>query len=170
MITNIRQPLISDLNYILDIDLKCFEDPWDVDTWKEIIKNETYNMFIGTYKTLPVGIVVWTNNIITRIGVKPSYRNNGVGTKLIQAMELAEMQKGTKSLTAFITESLCCPTCVLDVSKWFVRRGYRGTGIARNKGLFCGVCEDQYIFEKTLEMETKTYVKANVSDGSTFTF
>ncbi len=170
MITNIRQPLISDLNYILDIDLKCFEDPWDIEVWKEIVKNETSNMFIGTYRAIPVGVIVWTSNILARIGVKPSFRGNGVGTQLIHALELAEMQKGTKTIITFITESLCCPGHKLDVSRWFVTRGYRGKGIAHDKGLFCGMREDEYIFEKILEMETKTYAKANISDGSTLTF
>lgn len=159
MLTNIRKPEPPDFNYILDIDLKCFEDNWSYNEWRETLYDSQYGVLIGTYQGLPVGFIVWFNDgkrgIITRLGVKPAYRQKGVGSQLLKAVEVILIQQGVKELLFSVTESLCRPGEPYDVSKWIIEQGYRVNGLIKGTGLYCGVKEDEIGFYKFLEETSK---------------
>jgi N-acetylglutamate synthase-like GNAT family acetyltransferase len=159
MLTNIRKPEPQDLNYILDIDLKSFEDNWSYNTWRETLYDPRYGVLIGTYKGLPVGFVVWfggtKEGLITRLGVKPVYQQKGVGTQLLDAVEVILSQQGIKEVHFPVTESLCTPGQPYDVSRWLTKRKYRASGLIRGSGIYCGVKEDEIIFQKFLEETSK---------------
>jgi len=156
MITNIRKPGAQDLNYILDIDLKCFEDTWPHTKWRETVRDPNYGMLIGTYQGLPVGFIVWSNDgVIARLAVKPTYRNKGVGSQLLAAVEVIFSQQTILEVKFPITESLCQPGVSYDMSHWLTNRGYRANGLIKGAGWFSDTKEDQIKFHKFLEGSTK---------------
>jgi GNAT superfamily N-acetyltransferase len=158
MLTNIRKPSAADLNYILDIDLKCFEDNWSLIKWRETVSDPRNGVLIGTYQGLPVGFIVWLSagkSIVERLGVKASYQNKGVGSQLLSAVEVILTQQGINELIFPVTESRCKPHTPKDVSKWIIGRGYSATGISRNTGWYYGEKEDEIIFHKFLEESSK---------------
>ena len=156
MLTNIRKPQPSDLNYLVDIDLKCFEDNLSLDDWRDYLLGQNYNILIGTLKTTPVGLIVWQSNKISKIAVKPAYRHRGVGTKLLVAVENTLMQQGFDFITLDVPESLCCPGKPIDSSNWLGNRRFKASKLISKAGVFCGVVEDIICFEKRLS-ETVTY-------------
>ncbi len=159
MLTNIRKPEPQDLNYILDIDLKCFEDNWSYNEWRETLYDPRYGVLLGTYKSLPVGFIVWFSGtkegLITRLAVKPAYQRKGVGSQLLSAVEVILVQQSIKEVHFPITETLCQPGQPHDVSRWLTKRGYRASALMRGTGLYCGTKEDEIIFQKQLEETSK---------------
>jgi GNAT superfamily N-acetyltransferase len=155
MLTNIRKPEPQDLNYILDIDLKCFEDNWSYSEWRTTLADSHYGVLLGTCEGVPVGFIVWFNDgkdsLIVRLGVKKDYRNRNVGSQLLQAVEVITHQQGLEALQITVTESLCCPNTKTDVSSWLIKRGYHASGLVKEAGIFFGQKEDEITFCKYLE-------------------
>lgn len=152
MLTNIRKPEAQDLNYILDIDLKCFDDNWTYTEWRETLRDLKYGVLVGTDQGVPVGFIVWfvgeTSGLITRLGVKPAYKN--VGAQLLASVEVILRQQGIKELHLSMTESLCDPGTPHDRSKELLDCGYRASGLIKGTGRYCGVKEDEINFHKFL--------------------
>jgi GNAT superfamily N-acetyltransferase len=156
MITNIRKPLRGELNHLLDIDLKCFEDNISLDEWRIYLDNSKYSIMIGTIQGIPAGFIMWEGTIVVRLGVKPAYRNFGIGSKLLCMVENTLIQLGKKVIKIKIPESLCCPGKPIDVSGWLRRRGFCAEKLESNATVFCGVPEDLICFSKYVS-ETITY-------------
>jgi GNAT superfamily N-acetyltransferase len=149
MITNIRKPKPADLNYIFDIDLKCFEDYLSIDGWLEYLEGN-YSLLVAIVKGLPVGVIVWQDNIIKRIAVKPANRGNGVGSQLLQAVENSLVQKGFDLVMINVPESMCCPGQPHDVSHWLSERKFLADGVEKDAALYCQQKEDLFRFTKIL--------------------
>ena len=145
---DIRQPVVSDVNYLMDIDIKCFENPWTVEKWRAICSDPQIFQLVATYYGSPVGFVIWerTPDVmnILRIGVKPSYRRNGVGEKLLRAVESSAYHLQLFRVTLLVPESLCCPGMPRDVSQWLLHKGARAGSIV--KGPCLGYEEDAFLF------------------------
>jgi GNAT superfamily N-acetyltransferase len=156
MITNIRKPLRGELNHLLDIDLKCFEDNIPLEEWRIYLDSPEYNIMVGTFQGAPVGFIMWRDNIIVRLGVKPVYRRLGIGSKLLYMVENTLIQLRKRAIIIKIPESLCCPGKLIDVSGWLRRRGFRAEKLESNATIFCGVPEDLICFNKRVS-ETITY-------------
>jgi GNAT superfamily N-acetyltransferase len=153
MLTNIRKPTLTDVNYLLDIDLKCFEDPWDVNLWRGLCTDTNINKLVGTYYGTPMSFVFWQlltdSDAVTiyRLAVKPKHRNEGTGTQLLKAVELAALQAHYKTLRIMVPESLCCPGQPQDASRWLNNRGFRAQPpIMRDLVTYCGRAEDAFAF------------------------
>ena len=151
MIPDIRKPNQHDLNYILDIDLKCFEDNWTLDQWRQQLTICHNNILLAVQGNTPVGFVLWLKDEITRLAVKPTYRHLGLGTKLVNSVELELHAQGCKDMVIDVPESLCCPRHPIDVSLWLLRRGFRARRLTQDSVTFCGVREGLIRFGKVIE-------------------
>jgi GNAT superfamily N-acetyltransferase len=156
MITNIRRPLRGELNHLLDIDLKCFEDNIPLEEWRIYLDDSTYSIMVGTVQGIPAGFIMWQGNMVVRLGVKPVYRKFGIGSKLLYMVENTLIQLGKKTIIIKIPESLCCPGNPIDVSGWLRRRGFRAEKLEPNATVFCSIPEDLICFSKHVS-ETITY-------------
>lgn len=150
MIPDIRKPNQHDLNYLLDIDLKCFEDNWTLDEWRHQLMICNNSIFVATQGNTPVGYVLWCDEEITRIAVKPTYRHMGLGSKLLDAVEDELRRQGHTNVTINVPESLCCPRKPIDVSIWLIKRVFRARSMKIDGVTFCGVKEDLICFGKVL--------------------
>jgi len=149
----------ADLNYILDIDLKCFGDNWEYHQWRETVQDANCGILIGTHRSTPVGFITWTSKDpeILRLGVKPDYQHQGIGSQLLQTVEILLAKQGINEVRLPITESL-----VLGSGKllnWLLKRGYSAGCLLRGKGLYAGVTEDKIEFRKLLVEVTKSEIK-----------
>lgn len=150
MITNIRKPLRGDLNYLLDIDLKCFEDTLSLDEWRERLDDDNYSILIGTLHGKAVGFIIWQDNTIIRFAVKPTYRHMGIGAQLLAAVENTLIQRGKTLVTIQVPESLCVPGKTIDVSGWLRKHHFKAEKLLTGATFFCGVQEDLICFNKLL--------------------
>ncbi len=156
MTTNIRQPQVHDANYLLDIDIKCFDDPWPVEKWKVILVNNDISKLVSTSYGCPTGFIIWKRDSISlpiiRFAVKPTYRNQGTGLQLLKAVCLGARQLAIPRIVIPVPESLCCPGEPRDVSHWLLKRGFKlnGNHSILKEGAICfGQVEDAFLF--TLE-------------------
>lgn len=150
MIINIRKPKLGDLNYLLDIDLKCFEDSLSLEEWKIFLNDTSCNVLVGTLKGAPVGLIVWKDSTILKLAVKPVYRHKGIGTKLLNSVENILIQHGYGQISIDVSESLCCPGKPIDVSSWLLSRKFKADKIYKETAIFCGQKEDTIHFVKLL--------------------
>jgi len=150
MIDNIRAPQITDINYLLDIDLKCFDDPWDTEKWREIYSDAQYKKLVGTNCGNPVGFVVWCPHSdgiqIVRIAVKPLHRKQGIGSQLLKAVRINALQQKYRKICMVVTESLCCPNQGDNIGHWLNNRGFFANEICKDGSIYCGKVEDAFFF------------------------
>jgi GNAT superfamily N-acetyltransferase len=86
------------------------------------------------------------------MGVKPSYRHNGVGSQLLSAVETILIQNGNKDVQFPIVESFCYPSCTFDLSQWLTHRKYAATRVMKGTGVYMGEKEDEIVFTKSLRV------------------
>ena len=150
----LRRPRLADLSYLVDIDLKCYEDPWDVEKWRTVLMDFALDKLVSIRKQ-HAGLAVWKFadgvSKILRLGVKPAYQHYGIGSELLRTIEQTTLERGIRTVKFKIPESLCCPSDPADVSAWLGRRGYKATRVCPLEAIFCNLVEDAYIFTKTLE-------------------
>ncbi len=147
---SLRGPTASDVNYVLDVDVKCFDDPWTIENWREVFGDQQKFKLMATYFGSPIGFAVWERthdsmNVI-RLAVKPTYRRSGTGSQLLKAIEASAYNLQLFKVTFPVTESLCCPGDPRDVSQWLIKRGARAGSIVKNGGFYMGKEEDAFLF------------------------
>ena len=161
ILTNIRPVQCpQDLKHLMDIDLKCFEDPWDEIDWEEVYSTNHHNkhkVLIGTTMGVPISFIVWyedgVNGCVKRFGVRPGFQGKGVGTKLLDAVETSVRHNQCAQLFVEVSESMVYEmvqdrTCI-SVPEWLGNRGFKATIVKQGGGLYCGQIEDLIVFEKT---------------------
>jgi len=147
---NIRRPLLNDLHHLIDIDLKCFEDNLLMDEWRDYIENRASEMLICVLQTVPVGYVIWRQNTLLRLAVKPASSYLGLGTRLLRAVENIMIRRGMGSIRIEVPESLCVPGQAHDASEWLLHKGFKATKVNHQGAIFCGSIEDAFVFAKSL--------------------
>lgn len=133
MIPLLRPALGNDVNFLIDIDLKCYDYPWSVDEWRLLALNPACSVTLATINMEPVGFVAWGKVIakkeaeILRLAVKPAYRNSGVGSLLLGSIEIEANEYGMQKIVLIVPEIHCFPNHRNDVSQWLLTRGYKAT-------------------------------------------
>jgi len=133
MIPLLRPASGNDINFLIDIDLKSYDYPWSVDKWRLLALNPACTVTLATVNMEPVGFVAWGKIIadkeveILRLAVKPTYRNNGIGSLLLGSVEINANENGIQKITLIVPEIYCFPNCKGDVSRWLLARGYQAT-------------------------------------------
>lgn len=161
ILTNIRPAQCpKDLKQLMDIDLKCFDDPWEEIDWEEVCAtnhNDNHKVLIGTTRSIPVGFIVWregkNDGCIKRFGVRPMFQGKGIGTKLLEAVETSVRHNQCIQLFVEVSESLVYETVQdrtrISIPEWLGKHGYKATLIKQDAGLCCSQIEDLIVFEKT---------------------
>jgi len=124
----IRKPTWCDLSYLQDIDLKCFEDMWSLEFWRNILENNLFHVLVGNHNNHVAGFIVWWKNIIVRLGVKSSYRKLGCASKLLsEYMKALEGQYLTAKIN--VPENLCDIRYDKTTVSWLSLHGFRATSM-----------------------------------------
>lgn len=149
----IRKPEVTDLNFILDIDLKSTDDPWTIDQWRGACLNKDSYICLATYFNDPVGFIICnTAGRILKIAIKPTFRNKGVGTKLIETIKYWAVQKNILGLGIVVPESLCYTG---NICKWLNKQGFLANGILKDGVKYCGIIEDGFLFLLVLRKDNE---------------
>ena len=100
---------ISDLETIQETLTTDFDDFWNISVFKQELQNEHSQYFIALQDNEIVGFAgIWTavDDIhITNIVTKKSYRNHGIGTKLLEHLINISKEKHLSSLTLEVNEN-----------------------------------------------------------------
>jgi GNAT superfamily N-acetyltransferase len=102
---------------------------------------------------VPSGFIVWREGIndggVKRLAVRPMLQGHGIGTLLLEAVETSIRKAQGRQLFIEVLESLC----YLDdqkLARWLKHRGYEGSFVKHDAGLYEGVIEDIIVFGKDI--------------------
>lgn len=105
----IRPMLISDLDTIKDTLENDFDDFWNYNVFKSELENPNSEYFVALQDNEIVGFAgIWisVDDIhITNIVAKKSYRNHGIGTKLLEHLIEISKEKKLSALTLEVNEN-----------------------------------------------------------------
>lgn len=105
----IRPMLVSDLDTIKDTLENDFDDFWNYNVFKSELENPNSEYFVALQDNEIVGFAgIWisVDDIhITNIVTKKSYRNHGIGTKLLEHLIEISKEKKLSALTLEVNEN-----------------------------------------------------------------
>lgn len=134
-----RPAEITDIGGLMNTDLKCFDAPWPTDMWREcphkcslvsvggnvagfVVFTALQFIFPGSERYVTADDV-W----IVRMGVKPEYRNKGLGSLLLdRVLDFADHNKARR-IAGIVSENT-----VVDLRHWLTKRKFLAAGIVNN--------------------------------------
>jgi GNAT superfamily N-acetyltransferase len=126
----IRPANTSDPIYMKNCDLKCFDEPWDNETWEKMAT--TAATTVATFRGTPVGFAVYVsprNRLDTvhliKLCVTPQHRGRGVGALLFEHVTGFARIVGAKTIEIMIPEYLCDPRQPFSCIDWLKVMGFR---------------------------------------------
>lgn len=160
MILSLRCATGDDCQHLIDIDLKCFEFPWNADFWGWAGAN--YSIFVVTHYDQPVGFACYCIcdsgycrsrvMVLNKVAVKSAYRGHGIGNMLVEAVQRMALSADLMLMETIIPESLCRPGEPDDVTGFFQKLGYRAVApLVRDCFEYCGGLEDGIRFIRNLK-------------------
>lgn len=142
----------GDLVYLMDIDLKASDYPYELDDWKLIGSVSNLECFIGTSQDTPVGFVLYERNdtrtIIHKLCVKPYYTEQGIGGKLITVVHNVAQMRDHDCIDLPIPENYCLDNLWLPT--WLNKLGYLAKEIQNDFYSLTGEKIPAYIFRRMI--------------------
>jgi GNAT superfamily N-acetyltransferase len=153
---NVRPGGDRDVNLVKDLDLKCYQYPWEPDQWADAVGSGQAKWCLATLQDKPVGFAIWQLTsegvVLDRLGVRPDSQNQGVGTELLRHVLKYTQTLNAKKITTVVPEINCCPGHPDDVSSWLVSRGFQTVlPIIPNHAYMYGQWSDGFCFVKPIE-------------------
>lgn len=140
----IRKPEVTDINALLDIDLKSVDNYWTLDQWRGMCVNHDTYVSLATYFNDPAGFIICNiTGRILKIAVKPTFRNKGIGTRLIETVKYWATENNIPGLGIVVPESLCYNS---DICKWLNNQGFLANGVLKDGVTYCNEVEDGFLF------------------------
>lgn len=119
---------IDDVQHLIDIDLKCHDEPWTPDAWRRLAAD--MHIRVAVCSGRPVGFVAFTPTVgrkvsIEKLAVKSMHRRQGVGSSLlIDVLHYAENRR-SKSVEIIVPETHLAPGRPYDVSEFLARNNFK---------------------------------------------
>jgi ribosomal protein S18 acetylase RimI-like enzyme len=154
MIFSVRKAYGEDAHYIIDIDIKCFDDPWPPEYW---VSFEDLQVYVATYYGTPIAMVAFMVGetekgikfvSLSKLAVKPAFRGRGVSKMLLAQAEKFAKQINAHSIWLTVPESLCVGE--RSIAGWLKLAGFRATSVQPECFESYGEPEDGYSFQYTL--------------------
>lgn len=105
----IKEMNIQDLENIKDILISDFDDFWNYNILKQELENQNSHLFIAKHENKIVGFIgiqfVLDEASITNIVTKKDYRNNGIGSILLDKIIGFSKENNMNSITLEVNEN-----------------------------------------------------------------
>lgn len=127
----IRFAQVTDINSLLDIDLKSYDYPWTINKWRDVSNDEDYILLIASLKVQPVSMCVWRRKAggeraeIIKLATKPYYQRQGFATLLLNKVENDMRSAAIREAVITVPEIKCVPGHPDDVSAWLLSHKYK---------------------------------------------
>ena len=152
MIPSLRKAQITDINNMIDIDIKSYMYPWSLKQWRAVTIDPACDITVATIKMEPIAVCIWQKNSkneaeILKLATKPAYRGHAAGTLLLHSVSLAAVKQGLKRIIIIIPEINCFPGHPDDVSVWLLERMFTAVKpILKDRFIMYGQPCDGYKF------------------------
>lgn len=131
----------KDLEKIIAIDAKSFEEYWDQSEFSERLKEKSVICLIAEKENETIGFLVYELFLkrlsLMRIGVLPKFRRNGIGSKLLNELK-NKLTKNRGLISAEVRETN------LPVQLFLSSQGYKAVEVLTDYYPDSG--EDSYVF------------------------
>lgn len=151
---NVREARTEDSNDLMDIDIKCFDNPWTGDDWSGFNRNAGTLVYVAAVFGTPIGFIVFQTDQklkqveILKIAVKDSGRQQGASRQLLMIAEDFAIGRKAPTLTIVVPESSLYTG---PLGKWLTATGFQGTKpFIKNRFVAYGESEDGVKFIKSL--------------------
>jgi ribosomal protein S18 acetylase RimI-like enzyme len=137
----------NDTNYLLDIDIKSFENPWSPEEWQSLGIQRDMCISVATHFGTPVGFAVFKLDqrdvVIQKLAVKPVARRQGVSRRLLDAANQYARDNSAEWLRLTIPESAIYPDHPNSLIDWLKAAGFKAiTPFVKNHFTTFGNHED----------------------------
>lgn len=154
----IREATDKDKQYIKMLDLRCFDNVWDAETWNLMIPDQKVKVWVGCNRLVPISFTVLERDLceyvddkwsmhIHKLCVSERFRNRGIGTRLIAHAHTRAAQCGVNWITMTVPEWLVNnpkdPRYCLD---WIQRFKFKVLGTLDERIPMYGRDNEQYVF------------------------
>jgi len=125
----IREANALDRSKLYDMDIKCFDDVWDLEAWLHWFEKDRV-IYIAELDNKEVGFAVCVllsdGILIEKIGVKPAHRLLGISMSLLLTIQLcAGEQEWPGVVSTTVPETFLSPGQPGDVSGWITKVGFK---------------------------------------------
>ena len=124
-----RAGVPADLVHLQNIDLKCFDDPWNREMWAWI--GDNFGIQLVTYFGTPVAFSCQNHDQrsvkVAKLGVLPPFRGRGLSRTLLNGiLDFTRLMRASQ-VEIVVPEYMCNPAMEQDCSRWLKRMGFRAT-------------------------------------------
>ena len=134
----------SDLDRICEIEFDSYNEPWNRDEFKTLIKSDNHICSVAVVEGQVVGFLIYELSknyfYLKSIAVSPKYRRMRIGTRLVERMSEMLSETNRKSCRVHIPESN------LLGQKFLREMGFKATHVMRN--FFDGDVDAYYFIKK----------------------
>lgn len=124
--TYIRWQIRRDMPFVLSIEEKSFADPWDEDSVCSLLRRSNYIGMVAEREDATIGYMIYElkkrSLVLHRIAVDPAFRNEGVGSAMVQKLinKLSVDRRRVISITI--------PDTLLQAHMFFSKLGFIASG------------------------------------------
>lgn len=136
--------VFTDRAALLNIDMKCYDFPWPEHVWQQAVEN--YQILVARHRGDQIGYSVFGRDAakdntvrIMKLGVRPGYRNQGVGKQLL--LSTLVMCKGFE-VEAWLMED----EVYRGAGQWLLKNNFRAFDVKRDVCTGLNGNEDAIIF------------------------
>lgn len=134
---------------VAEIERECFSAPWSEDGIRSEIDNPNARFFVAMKDGIAMGYagmhIVCGECYITNVAVLPAYRQMGVASELLKALEETAKEENGEFITLEVRKSN------EKAIKLYSKHGYKQVGIRKN--FYSKPTEDAILMTKTIEVE-----------------
>ena len=155
MVFRVRDANGEDAHHVIDIDIKCFDDPWPPDYWR--VATEDFKINVATFYGTPIGMAVFMLAEsedgkqfihLAKVAVKPAYRKRGVGSLLMRSIDEFGLHAGAGWAWLTVPESICHGA--RSIAGWMAKVGFKAQAVHKDCFQSFGQSEDGYLFQYPL--------------------
>jgi ribosomal-protein-alanine N-acetyltransferase len=147
----LRRMNANDIDSVCSIEQRVFPSPWSRESFAEEMRNHLAVYMVAESADRVIGYIgawhVLDEGHITNLAVEAEWRRQGVGARLLDAMETQLYRDGVRRVTLEVRVSNT------PALKLYHHRGYRERGVRRRYYQDNG--EDAYIMWKHMEGEIR---------------
>lgn len=125
-----REWKTSDIPKIAELEKKCFSDPWSEESFEGSIGSPFFYGILfeeeGQVCAYACEMVVFEDAEILNVAVAPSFRRQGLGVKLLLALEAYAKEKGAERLLLEVREGN------VSARGLYEKQGFSSFGVRKN--------------------------------------
>lgn len=110
---HVRMAQYGDMNAVLDIDIKSFDEAWSSEAWNRVYQEGNWYVSVVTYFSSPVGFAAFrvegSELLIEKIAVKHPFRRCGASLLLVASGNEIAHRRQCKAIAIVVRESSIYP-------------------------------------------------------------